>query len=182
MARQRISKEELAERVSYASGLLTQLLSDEEIETAVVKRFDCSSRLAKQYLRKAEERSLFGHRSKRKFQDRVGLAYAGLFRASLSRKGKVKGECPQCQAEVYVEVPKPSLGTAGAQLKGLTDLWKLQAVPEDMLSSDELRAATVQAMLAQADRFTTDELASMATEFAAIVERRKPAQMPLPMT
>jgi hypothetical protein len=177
--RTRISKEEKASRVAYVAGQLSLLMSDDEIIAAASAKFDVSPRVAAQYLKAAEDRSLFGTRSKRKFQDRVGHAYAGIFRASLTRKGKVKGECPQCEAEVYVEVPKPALGTASAQLKGLADLWKLQATPEDMLTSDELRAATVAAMLAQADRFTTEELTAMATEFSAIVERRKPAQMPL---
>lgn len=179
MSRPRISKEEKAARLAYVAGQLSLLLSDEEIIAATSAKFDVSPRVAAQYLKAAEERSLFGTRSKRKFQDRVGHAYAGLFRAALTRRGKVKGECPQCEADVYVEVPKPAIGTASGQIKGIVDLWKLQATPEDMLTSDELRTATVQAMLAQADRFTTEELSAMATEFSAIVERRKPAQLPL---
>lgn len=175
MSRPRVSKEKTAARVAYVAGQLSLLLSDAEIIAATSAKFDCSPRVAARYLDQARKRSLFSDRSKRAFQDSAAHAYAGLFRASLSRKGSV--ECPECKAKV--QVAKPSIGTAGNMLRGLVDLWKLQATPEDMLSSDELRAATVQAMLGQADCFTTEELVAMAAEFSAIVERRKPAQMPL---
>lgn len=179
MSSPRLSKAEQDERVGYASGLLSQMLSDVEICSALSRKFDCSPKLAARYLDQARKRSIFADRNKRTFQDTIGHAYAGLYRASLSRKSTVKGTCPKCEAEVQVSVPKPSIGTAAAILKGLTDLWKLQATPEDMLADAELRAATVQAMRGQADRFTDEELEAMAADFAAILERRRPAQMPL---
>lgn len=162
-----------------AAGRLAMLYSDAEVIAVLSAEFDCSPRVAGTYLAAAKERSPFAARNRRAIQDTFGYGYIGLHRAALTRKGKVKAECPQCEAEVYVEVPKPALSTAKSVMDSMVALWKAQASPEDMLSSDELRAATVQAMLAQADRFTTEELMSMLGEFAAIVEQRKPAQLPL---
>jgi hypothetical protein len=170
---------EREKRVQTAAARLAHLYSDREIVTALSLEFDCSQKLAGKYLQAAKNRSPFASRDRRAIQDTFGFGYLGLHRAALTRKGKVKGECPQCGEEVQVEVPKPALSTAKGVMDSMVALWKAQASPEDMLSSDELRAATVQAMLAQADRFTTEELTSMLTEFQAIVERRAPAQLPL---
>lgn len=179
MSRSKVSKVEKEKRVQTAAARLALLYSDAEIVAALSTEFDCSPRMAGKYLADAKERSPFAARNRRSIQDSFGYGYIGLHRAALTRKGKVKGECPKCGEDVHVEVPKPALSTAKSVMDSMVNLWKAQASPEDMLSSDELRAATVQAMLAQADRFTTEELSQMADEFSGILERRKPAQLPL---